>query len=242
MTPVRIVILAKAPLPGLAKTRLIPALGRQGAADLALRLLQHTLREALAAKLGPVEMCVTPTPAEAVWQTLWQASSVQWSDQGDGDLGERMCRASQAALQAGESVLLIGTDCPELDAAQLRQAANALQHADAALVPAFDGGYVLLGLKRFDASLFAGIHWSTPMVAAETRQRMTALGWTLHRLPMLHDIDEPDDLQWLPKSWAAAVTTAPLAPTNPQHFHRSQSPCTPSFKTITAINCKTRAT
>lgn len=219
MKSVRILIFAKAPLPGLAKTRLIPALGRQGAADLALRMLTHTLREALAAKLGPVELCVTPAPEQARWQTLPLSSQAIWSDQGDGDLGERMCRASQRVLQAGESVLLIGSDCPQLGAAQLQQAANALQHADAALVPTFDGGYVLLGLNRFDASLFDGIAWSTNTVAAQTRQRLAKLGWTLQTRPVLHDIDEPDDLQWLPQAWLASVRTAPVATTNLQHCH-----------------------
>lgn len=243
MKPMRIVIFAKAALPSLAKTRLIPVLGRHGAADLAQQMLEKTLREALAAKLGPVELCVTPSPTEAVWQTLRRSNSVQWSDQGDGDLGERMARASQRVLQAGESVLLIGSDCPQLGAAQLQQAANALQRADAALVPAFDGGYVLLGLNRFDASLFDGIAWSTNTVAAQTRQRLTKLGWTVQNLPVLHDIDEPADLTWLPQAWLASVRTATIATTNPQHLHLSgPPPCMPSFKTITATNCNTLAT
>lgn len=201
MRPVRIVIFAKAPLPGVAKTRLIPALGPQGAADLARRCLAHTLGQALAARVGPVELCVTPSAADAVWQILSPGEAVPRTDQGEGDLGERMARAAQRVLDAGESVLLIGTDCPELDASQLIQAATALQHADAALVPAFDGGYVLLGLNRFHPSVFSGIAWSTDRVAMETLARFKQLEWTVHELAMLHDIDVPADLKWLPHAW-----------------------------------------
>ena len=203
--PVRIVIFAKAPLPGVAKTRLIPALGAQGAADLAHRLLAHTLHKALAAGVGPVELCVTPSPADAAWQTLAISDPVQWSAQGEGDLGARMARASQRVLASGEPVLLIGTDCPQLSTDCLQQAAAALQRSDATLFPTFDGGYALLGLRRFDPSLFSGIVWSTGSVAFDTLHRLRQLGWTVESQPMLHDIDEAADLQWLPETWLEAV-------------------------------------
>jgi hypothetical protein len=196
--PVRIVIFAKAPMPGFAKTRLIPALGAQGAADLARQLLAHTLEAALAAQLGPVELCVTPLAADSVWRIFPVPKAVQWTDQGEGDLGARMARAARRTLDAGEPVLLIGTDCPALTATELKDAARALQHADATLVPAFDGGYVLLGLNRFHPTLFSGIAWSTGTVAAKTMRRFHALDWTVHSRPTLHDIDEPADLQHLP--------------------------------------------
>lgn len=210
--PVRIVIFAKAPLPGFAKTRLIPALGAQGAADLARRFLAHTLDAALAAQVGAVELCVGPAPADSVWQTFELSHPVQWTDQGEGDLGERMARAARRTLDAGESVLLIGTDCPELDAAQLRRAADALQRSEATLLSTHDGGYVLLGLNRFHPSLFSGIAWSTDSVAAETLSRMKALGWRVASHPTVHDIDEPSDLKWLPKSWPQAEPGAPRIP------------------------------
>jgi len=200
--PARIVIFAKAPQPGFAKTRLIPALGIQGAADLARRMLAQTVRKALAAGLGPVELCVTPSATDPLWQTLAVPDAVHWSDQGGGDLGQRMARATQRVLDGGEPVLLIGTDCPELGAAHLQRAARALQRSDAALLPTFDGGYALLGLKRFHPSLFAGIAWSSACVAAETLDRFGQQGWTVHSQPMLHDIDEPADLQWLPPDMA----------------------------------------
>ncbi len=201
MKRVRIVIFAKAPVPWFAKTRLIPVLGAQGAADLARRMLDHTVAQALAAEVGPVELCVTPSPMESAWRTLAIPTSVTWSDQGDGDLGERMARAARRVIGANESVLLIGTDCPALDAALLRRAAAFLQRVDATLTPTADGGYVLLGLNRFHASLFEAIAWSSDSVAAETRLRVARLGWTIQDNPTVHDIDEPDDLRWLPRNW-----------------------------------------
>lgn len=201
MKPVRIVIFAKAPLAEFAKTRLIPALGARGAAQLARRLLMHTLSEALAASVGPVELCVTPPATDAAWQTLAIPDALQWTDQGEDDLGARLSRAAQRVLESGKPVLLIGTDCPELTAVHLQQAASALQRTDATLIPTADGGYVLLGLNRFHSSLFEGIAWSTDTVAFETLRRLKQLGWTVHSHPMLHDIDEPADLKWLPKTW-----------------------------------------
>lgn len=201
MSGVRIVIFAKAPLPGLAKTRLIPTLGAGGAAVLAQRMLGHTLAQALASAVGPVELCVSPPAHDALWNAVAVPPDVAWSDQGEGDLGARMARAARRITAAGESVLLIGTDCPALGAGQLRHAAAALQQADATMIPTADGGYVLLGLKRFHATLFQDIAWSTDSVAGETLRRLRELNWTVRCEAQLHDIDEPADLEWLPAGW-----------------------------------------
>lgn len=196
--PLRIVIFAKAPVAGYAKTRLIPALGEDGAAQLARQLLLHTVREALAANIGPVELCVAPDMQQTLWSTLSLPIELSWSEQGEGALGERMARAAKRVIDGGENLLIIGTDCPQLMAEDLRSAAQALALHDACLVPAFDGGYVLLGLRHYHASLFTDIPWSTADVASLTRQRIAALGWTLREFDSLHDIDEPADLCWLP--------------------------------------------
>lgn len=201
MKPVRILIFAKEPQAGFSKTRLIPALGAQGAAALALRLLTHTLNETIASEVGPVELCVTPWSTEAAWRALGVPQSVALMDQGEGDLGARMARAAARTLAAGESVLLVGTDCPQLNTDQLQQAAKALRTADATLIPALDGGYVLLGLNRFDATLFSDITWSTSTVASVTLERLRLLGWSVKPLAALPDIDEPADLQFLPSQW-----------------------------------------
>lgn len=197
MRPVRIIILAKAPVAGYVKTRLTPALGAQGAADLARDMLHYTLDQALMAHIGAVELCANPPRHDSAWQTIKVPAAVAWSSQGEGDLGARMARAAERTIATGESVLLIGTDCPALDANLISQAAISLAQADAVIAPSFDGGYTLLGLNQFDPTVFANITWSTNTVASETHQRLAQLGWRTHHLPMMHDIDEPDDLQWL---------------------------------------------
>jgi uncharacterized protein len=198
----RIVVIAKAPVAGFAKTRLIPALGAEGAAELAKKMLRHTLETALASKLGPVEVCATPDPADTVWLNLELPNSVSWTAQGDGDLGERMARAAARTTRHGEAILLIGTDCPAIEVSTLHAAAQSLHQHDACLIPAFDGGYVLLGLKKYDAKLFDDMPWSTSAVAEETLKRMQQLGWQAKVLPTLHDIDESADLHYLPAAWA----------------------------------------
>ncbi len=205
MKPARIVILAKAPLPGQAKTRLSPALGIEGAANLAKELLRHCVSEALAADIGPVELCVTPSVHHAIWSDIALPEPLQWSEQGTGDLGERMARATQRVVARGESVLLIGTDCPDLTAVKLRQAAQLLTDYQACMVPVSDGGYALLGLQQYHPSLFVHMPWSTDTVASLTRQRLFDQGIELQTLPMLHDIDEPSDLQYLPDTFKAFV-------------------------------------
>ena len=200
MKPVRIVIMAKAPQAGLAKTRLIPALGASGAARLAARMLQHTLKQAVAAGLGPVELCRTPPDASA-WQRIALPAKLSLSEQGDGDLGARMDRVAARTIAAGESLLLIGTDCPALNAAALKEIATSLCYADAVMVPATDGGYVALALKRYDKGLFDDIAWSTASVAAAQRDRIMQRDWSLTLLPALRDIDEPLDLHHLPAGW-----------------------------------------
>jgi hypothetical protein len=205
VSAVRIVVFAKAPLAGLAKTRLIPALGAEGAAELAQRMLRHTIATAMAAEVGPVELCVTPAPAAAPWTALALPEALQWSEQGAGDLGERMARAAKRVIDAGESVLLIGTDCPELSAERLQQAAMDLQTRQVSLWPTFDGGYALLGLTRFHPALFSNIAWSTSAVARVTLDRIAQLDWSVHTHAKLHDIDEPADLAWLPAGWSRAV-------------------------------------
>jgi rSAM/selenodomain-associated transferase 1 len=197
----RIVVFAKSPAAGFAKPRLTPARGAETAARLAGRMLQHTLQQAIAAAVGPVELCVTPQPSDPAWQGWSAVAGITWSAQADGDLGHRMAQVAQRAIVANERVLLIGTDCPQLDAVRLRSAAELLGHCDAVLSPTFDGGYALLGLRRFDQRPFEQMPWSTADVAVRTIERIRQLGWSLTVGDMLHDIDDPADLQWLPDDW-----------------------------------------
>lgn len=205
LNPTRLLLFAKAPQAGRVKTRLIPALGAQGAAVLARQMLRHTLREALAAQIGPVELCMSPAPQDLAWRAVAVPRTVQRSAQGGGDLGERMARAVlRVTTQQRQSVLLIGTDCPALTAARLTEAAEQLQSHDAVLVPAFDGGYVLMGLKTPCPALFTQMPWSTSTVAFETLRRMAALKLRVWQAPPLHDIDEPADLAYLPAALRGA--------------------------------------
>jgi len=202
---VRLLIFAKAPQAGQVKTRLIPALGAQGAAELARQMLRHTLREALAAQIGPVELCMSPAPHDLAWRGVAIPRTVLRSAQGGGDLGERMARAVlRVTTQRRQSVLIMGTDCPGLTAARLTEAAEQLQSHDAVLVPAFDGGYVLMGLKAPCPALFTQMRWSTPSVASETLRRMAALQLRVWQAPPLHDMDEPADLAHLPATFHGA--------------------------------------
>jgi len=205
MMPIRIVIMAKAPVAGFAKTRLIPALGAEGAAQLAKKMLSHTLATALASKLGVVEICATPDPKDPAWQNLDLPTNMVWTAQGDGDLGERMARAVARSTSAGEAVLLIGTDCPAIDVFTLHEAAQALHDYDASLLPTYDGGYALLALKSFESLFFENIPWSTSTVALKTLQIMAQIDCEVKVLQTLHDIDEPIDLAQLPVEWGYAA-------------------------------------
>jgi rSAM/selenodomain-associated transferase 1 len=204
MKQTRIVIFAKAPQAGFAKTRLIPVLGADGAAELARRMFNHTIKQAIDADIGTVELCMTPADNVA-WQDVVIPEGIICSDQGDGDLGARLAAAAERVITAGESIILIGTDCPALEAKHLRQMVEQLEHNDVVMVSTADGGYAALGLKQFHPCLFSGINWSSDTVAMETLHCIGTLGWSVHLLPMLHDIDEAADLRWLPADWPEAV-------------------------------------
>jgi rSAM/selenodomain-associated transferase 1 len=185
----RIVIFAKQPVPGRVKTRLIPALGAEGAARLAERMLGETVNEALATGWEG-ELWGEPDPAG--W---YEGPPLRLRAQEGEGLGDRLAEATRRTLAEASSILLIGTDCPELDRSRLAAAAAALGPDDAGIHPAEDGGYALLGLKRFSPTLFEDIAWSTGSVFGETRARIEALGWSLHVGDTLRDIDEPEDLR-----------------------------------------------
>jgi len=194
------VILAKAPRPGEVKTRLAPALGPAGAARLAERLLRRTIRTASVSGLGTVEVCASPAPDDPAWLRLSWPPELAWSEQSGGDLGARMAAVAQRVLASGANLLLLGMDCPELEAHHLQTAAAQLSGTDAALIPSLDGGYVLLGLRRFHPALFGGVPWSTSAVCAITRERLRALGWSWREQGPLTDLDEPADLDRLPQT------------------------------------------
>lgn len=206
MKPARIIIFAKAPQAGFAKTRLIPVLGERGAADLARRMLHHTLQAAIDAHVGTVELCVTPDISAPAWHDIRLPQDIGITAQGEGDLGARMARAAQRAIGQGESVLLIGTDCVEMSALLLEEAGQRLLDHDAVIHCTADGGYALLGLNDFHPALFENMPWSTDAVAVNTLKRLALLGWSVYVGQMLHDVDEPQDMQRLRTEWKARAT------------------------------------
>ncbi|MDT7838677.1 TIGR04282 family arsenosugar biosynthesis glycosyltransferase [Aquabacterium sp. OR-4] len=215
-----VIVFAKAPVPGLAKTRLAPALGLDGAAALAERMLRHALAQAGAAALGPVELCAAPDASHAALRQAAAACGASLAEQGPGDLGQRMHRAFARHLPQAGRVLLIGTDAPALDAAMLRQAAAALHSQALVFVPALDGGYALVGQREADARWFDGMRWSHDQVMAHTRARLRAAGVAWAELAPVADIDAPADLAHLPPGWHPPGVAAGPAP----HPHGAAGP------------------
>jgi rSAM/selenodomain-associated transferase 1 len=190
----RILIFAKAPIPGQVKTRLIPALGPGGAAELARDLLERLVRRLSGAGLAPVELWCSPDPVHPLFSDLAASGGVALRTQQGEDLGERLRTAAEDALGRADAVLLVGADIPGLDAAYCASALAALSDSDAVLGPAEDGGYVLLGLKAPAPGLFRDMPWGGDGVAAITRRRIASLGWRCSELETLWDLDRPDDL------------------------------------------------
>lgn len=191
-----LMIFAKAPVAGAAKTRLAPALGQQGAADLHARLTGRILHTAVSANLAPVELWCSPDCGHPFFRAI--ADSVGRRVQHGQDLGERMANAFEAALARHPYAVLVGTDCPVMTADYLSRAFAALAGgADAVIGPAEDGGYMLIGLRRPGKRLFEGMTWSTDRVLAETRERLAASGLNWHELETLWDVDRPEDMKRL---------------------------------------------
>ena len=189
--PVTIAVLAKAPVAGFAKTRLIPALGAARAARLQARLTERTVETACAAATGPVTVWATPDESHAAFQALRTRGNVTLARQPDGDLGARILAGLKAS---GGPTLVIGTDCPAMMPAHLRKAADILRNGADVICPAEDGGYVLIGMRKPIAALFAGMSWSTADVMAETRRRMRYHRLTWQEPATLWDVDVQEDL------------------------------------------------
>jgi uncharacterized protein len=196
-----LIVFAKAPVAGSAKTRLIPVLGPAGAAALAERMLEQTVEMATSSGLAHVELCVTPNADHPSFRRMVAMHGIAISVQGEGDLGDRMNRAFNRLLTQHGRVLLIGTDAPSLDHAVVRQAVQALNDHDVVVVPALDGGYALIGLTVPQPDLFRAMPWSSDQVMALTRARAKQSGLQLVELEAVADIDQPEDLVHLPQAW-----------------------------------------
>lgn len=197
--PAAVAIFAKAPVAGLAKTRLIPLLGAAGAARAQRDFTLQTIATVRAASTGPVTLFCAPDTAHRHFRALAQRHGVHTLAQPTGDLGLRMAAAMSRhfVLTNRTPLLIVGTDCPALTPVHLQQAADALQTVDVVLIPAEDGGYVLIGLRKPVPEVFTGVAWSTPQVLSQTRERLREAGVRWCELPMLWDVDEPADwVRW----------------------------------------------
>ena len=190
---VAIAILAKAPVPGAVKTRLVMMLGVDGAASLQDRFIRRTVDVAAQAATGPITLWADPNERHPIFGALSQRYSLSLARQPSGDLGGRMLAA---IVQANGPALVTGTDCPTLTAAHLRDAADALRSgAEVVVIPADDGGYVLIGMRKPVPELFSDMAWGTDTVMTETRRRLTQLGLPWREPAQLWDVDRPTDVR-----------------------------------------------
>lgn len=193
-----ILVFARAPLPGRVKTRLAENIGAQRAATLYTDWLCETVRMCATSALAPVELWCSPDTEHEIFTSLRAAYGLKLATQPQGDLGTRMQAAMHQALQQGEFTVLIGTDCPAMDVDYLASACRVLQAGtELVLGPAEDGGYVLLGARKLDDSLFDGIPWGTGRVLQQTRMRIASIGYRHAELASLWDVDRYEDLQRL---------------------------------------------
>lgn len=190
----KLLIFTKSPVLGEVKTRLQPDYSPEQSLQLHTILMKKTL--ALTKKLDDfdVELCCAPNRNTLFFLECENDFPIQLSNQEGADLGERMAFSLSLALQTSEKVVVIGTDCPDIDKTYLEQAFAALENVDAVIGPAADGGYVLLGLKRFSPELFTNFLWGSSRVLSQTRQVLNNLSWSYKELDIMHDIDRPEDL------------------------------------------------
>ena len=195
----KLILFARFPLAGKVKTRLIPALGADGAVALHRRLVLRTLRTANAAcRAANAELEIRFDGESENAVQHWLGDGWSCRPQGDGDLGRRMARAFEDSFYEGSpATLIIGSDCPELTADLLVAAFDQLAVAPVVFGPANDGGYYLIGLARFMPELFHGITWGAETVLAESLRVLERNGVKPALLKPLNDVDRVEDLsQW----------------------------------------------
>jgi len=192
----KLIVFTRLPKPGETKTRLIPALGRDGAAAFHDQLARHAIGRASthAMRNAATGLEIRITGGSPAAGRAWLGKG-NWREQGAGDLGERMARASSEAFDTGASkVVIIGSDCPRLDDTTIDSAFDALDRAEVVFGPAADGGYYLAGLSMRCPELFKGIEWGGGEVLARSLENARSLGMNSSLLEMLPDVDLPDDL------------------------------------------------
>lgn len=190
----KLLIFTKAPVLGEVKTRLQPDYSPEQSLALHKELVINTLSSVSNTEDYESELCCTPSRQNMFFLECENRFPVQLNDQLGDDLGERMAFALSSALQLHAKVIIIGTDCPDLDKHYIDEAFKKLDDFDSVIGPAADGGYVLLGLKQFSPELFSGFEWGSDSVLSQTRKVLNDLSWSCHELDIMHDIDRPEDL------------------------------------------------
>lgn len=193
-----LIVFGREPRPGRVKTRLVPVLGSAGAARLYRAMLERTLDIARQVRVDRHSLWLDVGSPRSRIRSMAEQMGFAIRAQSGETLGERMAYAFADALRAPGRAVLIGSDCPAYSTSYLERAFTELGQHDAVLGPATDGGYVLIGIRQPDPSVFHDIDWSTNRVIGQTRSRMKALGWRWSELAALQDIDEPPDLRHLP--------------------------------------------
>ena len=198
--PPELLIFSRYPASGKAKTRLIPLLGAEGAAQLHRRLTEHTVGVARTSRSENSRYNITVHYTGAALKDFrsWLGCDLQYKLQPSGDIGQRMQEAFRSSLEHHSShVIGFGTDIPGLTPAILHQAYAGLDNHDIVLGPAVDGGYYLIGMNSLHSELFNDITWGTGQVYRQTQEICHQLGLRVFELPSLSDIDLPEDLNLL---------------------------------------------
>ncbi len=191
-----LMIFCKAPIPGQVKTRLIPKLTAEQAAELHIELSIKTLQRATQNNLCPVQLWCSPTTDHAFFTASAATYPITLQQQQGIDLGERMHHAFCSALADYSHALLMGCDCPSLTEQDLEQTLTALnQENEVVIAPAEDGGYVLVGLNQPHPELFDNMPWGTARVLDQTRNRIEHYKLRHHELIEQWDLDTPEDLE-----------------------------------------------
>lgn len=185
---------AKEPVAGQVKTRMIPALTPEQAVQLHCEMTQAVCAMLLESRLGPVQLAVAGNPAHALFKARLSEGAAECVAQEGADLGARMHHALHTGLTRYRKVVLVGSDCPEMDPGYVTQAVNALDEVPIVLGAASDGGYVLIGATQITREIFTGVNWGEAQVLAQTRANLYRSGTAFSILTPLQDIDRPEDL------------------------------------------------
>ena len=193
-----LIVYAKRPLPGYAKTRLGADIGDEQAAGVYARLLYAYLLDLLCAGLVGVSVDTIEFSVASPDDVLFFSDAfpeLLVRPQVAGDLGQRMAASFEQAFAAGaDAVVLTGSDIPGLDSETVRAAFDALNTSEVVIGPSSDGGYYLIGMRALCAALFEGIEWSSERVLAQTEAVARDHGLLVTRLPELHDVDTAEEL------------------------------------------------